>query len=184
MGRTDLTETQWRNLHPHLPGNPPRGHAYADHRRVINGILWRLKTGATWRDIPERYGPWQTCFDRFVRWSRDGTWQRILTALQVQHDAQGNIDWDGAAADSTHIKAHRSATGARKTSARLEKGLDSWGVARREPRWPHQQNPRTHRWKRASVGRAGLRRTGERPDLSRTAAGYRACSARRQGSTS
>ncbi len=121
IGRTDLTESQWRTLAPHLPGNPRRGHAYTDHRRVINGILWRLKTGATWRDIPERYGPWQTCFDRFVRWSRDGTWQRILTALQVKQDADGHIDWDGAAADSTHVRAQRSATGARKTPARLEK---------------------------------------------------------------
>lgn len=122
MSRTDLTEAQWKKLAPLLPTNPRRGHVYRDHRQVVNGIVWRLKTGAPWRDLPERYGPWQTCYDRFVAWSRDGTWQRILTALQMQVDAEGNIDWDGAAVDSTHIKAHRSATGARKTSAKLEKG--------------------------------------------------------------
>lgn len=121
MSRTDLSERQWRQLEPHLPGNPHRGHTYVDHRRVLNGILWRLKTGAPWRDVPARYGPWQTCYDRFVRWSRNGTWQRILTLLQAKADASGQIDWEGAALDSAHVKAHRSATGARKTAAQAEK---------------------------------------------------------------
>ncbi|HEX2191281.1 MAG TPA: transposase, partial [Longimicrobiaceae bacterium] len=57
MARTDLTEAQWRALAPHLPSNPPKGQSWSDHRTVINGILWRLRTGAAWRDIPERYGP-------------------------------------------------------------------------------------------------------------------------------
>lgn len=121
MSRTDLSERQWRQLQPHLPSNPHRGHTYVEHRRVLNGIIWRLKTGAPWRDIPERYGPWQTCYDRFVRWSRNGTWKQILSLLQAQADANGQIDWNGAALDSTHIKAHRSACGARKTAAKAEK---------------------------------------------------------------
>jgi transposase len=121
MSRTDLSERQWRQLEPHLPTHPHRGHAYVEHRRVINGIVWRLKTGAPWRDVPPRYGPWQTCYDRFVRWSRDGTWQRLLRVLQAYADAHGLIDWDGAALDATHVKAHRSATGARKTAAHAEK---------------------------------------------------------------
>ena len=121
MGRTDPLEKQWSKLAPLLPSDPKRGHAYVNHRRVINGIVWRLRTGAPWRDIPERYGPWQTCYDRFTRWSRDGTWQAILTTLQVQADERGEIDWDGAALDSTHIKAHRSAVGARKQPAQREK---------------------------------------------------------------
>ena len=70
--------------------------------------MWRLKTGAPWRDIPPRYGPRQSCYDRFVRWSRDGTWQRLLKVLQAN-------------ADATHVKAHRSASGARKTAAQAEK---------------------------------------------------------------
>lgn len=121
MSRTDLTEKQWRALAPHLPADPQRGHAFVDHRTVLNGILWRLKTGAPWRDVPARYGPWQTCYDRYVRWSRNGTWRRILKQLQAQADAAGEIDWDGAALDATHIKAHRSAAGARKSPARAEK---------------------------------------------------------------
>jgi transposase len=89
---------------------------------VLNGIIWRLRTGAPWRDIPSRYGPWQTCYDRFVRWRRDGTWLRLLHTLQAQADARSDIDWDGAALDATHVKAHRSATGARYQPARAEKG--------------------------------------------------------------
>jgi transposase len=57
MSRTDLTEKQWRKLEPRLPSNPRHGHVYVEHRHVINGILWRLRTGALWRDIPSRYGP-------------------------------------------------------------------------------------------------------------------------------
>jgi transposase len=89
---------------------------------VLNGILWRLRTGAPWRDIPSRYGPWQTCYDRFVRWRRDSTWLRLLQTLQAQADARGDIDWEGAALDATHVKAHRSASGARKQQAKAEKG--------------------------------------------------------------
>ena len=134
MSRTDLTPEQWEKLEPEWPGNPRHGHAYKPHLPVINGILWRLKTGAPWRDIPERYGPWETCFlartdpqqgpgrwDRFTRWSRDGTWKRVLVALQVKEDAQGTIDWAGASLDSTSCKAHRAAVGARTQPAQLEK---------------------------------------------------------------
>ena len=120
--RTDLTPKQWQAIEPLLPPAARRGHAWSEHRRVLNGIVWRLRTGAPWRDVPERYGPWQTCYDRFVRWRRDGTWLRLLQTLQAQADARGEIDWDGAALDSTHIKAHRSATGARHQAARAEKG--------------------------------------------------------------
>lgn len=121
MARTDLNEKQWQALKQHLPAHPNRGHDYRNHRQVINGMLWRLKTGAPWRDVPERYGPWQTLWDRFTRWERDGTWRRILQALQAQADEAGDIDWNGAALDSSHVKAHRSATGARKKPARDEK---------------------------------------------------------------
>ncbi|AWN22810.1 IS5 family transposase [Deinococcus irradiatisoli] len=114
--RTDLTDAQWHALRPHLPANPKRGRPFAEHRRVINGILWRIKLGAPWRDIPERYGPWRTCHDRLSRWERDNTWLRILQVLQGVADRQGQINWEGASIDSTHLRAHRSAVGARKQS--------------------------------------------------------------------
>jgi transposase len=121
VGRFDLTDQQWRLLEPLLPANPRRGHAWAEHRRVLNGILFKLRTGVPWRDVPERYGPYRTLHDRLSKWERDGTWLRVLRALQADADARGDLDWDGAALDSTHIKAHRSATGARKASPRGEK---------------------------------------------------------------
>lgn len=83
-------------------------------------MLWRIKLGTPWRDIPEQYGAWRTCHDRLVRWERDGTWLRILQTLQALADQKDQIDWHGAAVDSTHIRAHRSATGARKHSAKTD----------------------------------------------------------------
>ncbi len=71
--RGELTDGAWAQLRPLLPRNGRWGGQWRDHRQVINGILWRLRVGAPWRDVPARYGPWQTCYDRFVRWRRDGT---------------------------------------------------------------------------------------------------------------
>jgi transposase len=64
VGRGELTDKAWDRIEPLLPKNGRRGKQWQDHRRVINGILWKLRTGAPWRDLPERYGPWQTCYDR------------------------------------------------------------------------------------------------------------------------
>jgi len=86
----------------------------------LNGILWRIKLGTPWREIPERYGPWRTCNDRLARWERDGTWLRILQTLQGLADVQGRIDWAGAAMDSTHRRPHYGAVGARKNAAKLD----------------------------------------------------------------
>src|SRR5215204_4244537 len=74
----ELTDEAWARIATLLPENGRRGGRWRDHREVVNGILWKLHTGAPWRDLPERYGPWQTCYDRFSRWRRDGTWDRLL----------------------------------------------------------------------------------------------------------
>ena len=87
MARGDLTDAQWERLQPHLPleDDPrKRGNRYRDHRTIVNGILWIDRTGAPWRDLPESYGPWQTCYHRFRSWQRDGTWQRLWQALQQE----------------------------------------------------------------------------------------------------
>src|ERR671919_2241194 len=113
MARGDLTDAQYERLRPLLPSSDgKRGHPYEDHRKVINGILWRLRTGAPWRDLPERYGPWQTCYDRFVRWRRDGTWDLLLAHAQTKNDAVGEIEWE-VSVDDTVIRAHQHAAGAR-----------------------------------------------------------------------
>src|SRR6201995_4463206 len=78
VGRGELTERAWTAIEPLLPRSNGRGGQWRDHRTVINGILWKLRTGAPWRDLPERYGPWQTCAERLYRWTGGGTRDAIL----------------------------------------------------------------------------------------------------------
>ncbi|GLW59587.1 hypothetical protein Kpho01_75970 [Kitasatospora phosalacinea] len=69
-----MTDEAWNRIGPMLPQADGRGRPWRDHRQVVNGVLWRLRTGAPWRDLPEQYGPWQTVYERFARWEADGTW--------------------------------------------------------------------------------------------------------------
>lgn len=95
-----------------LPANG-NGRRWRDHRQVINGILWRLRTGAPWRDMPERYGPWKTAHERLRLWTMDGTWARILEHAVVKDDAIGNVEWT-ISVDSSAVRVHQHAAGARK----------------------------------------------------------------------
>ncbi|MFC9295995.1 IS5 family transposase [Streptomyces sp. NPDC057010] len=114
MGRGDLTNGQWARLEPLLPrGIKPGRPQVWTRRQLIDGIRWRTRTGAPWRDVPERYGPWDRVYDLFRRWQRDGTWARILTRLQAEADAQGLITWE-VNVDSTVCRAHQHAAGAAK----------------------------------------------------------------------
>jgi transposase len=114
MRRGELTDEQWEKLRPLLPPQKPKiGRPAEDHRRILNGILWILRTGAPWRDLPERYGPHGTVSSRFYRWQQAGIWQSILQALQQQSDADGGIDWEKHSVDSTIIRAHQHAAGAK-----------------------------------------------------------------------
>ena len=79
MGRGDTSDAQWALIEPLLP-RQKRGGKWNDHRRMFDGILWVLRTGAPWRDLPERYGKWQSVYDRFNRWKKDGTLDKILKA--------------------------------------------------------------------------------------------------------
>jgi transposase len=113
MGRGDLTNAEWDRLESFLPPGGARGGRWSDHRRVINGVLYRVRTGVQWRDLPERFGPWETVYKRHRRWSADGTWQMLLSRIQAADDAAGGIDWD-VSVDSTAVRAHQHAAGARK----------------------------------------------------------------------
>jgi transposase len=114
MRRGELTDEQWEKLSPLLPPQRPEvGRPAQDHRVILNGILWIVRTGAPWRDLPERYGPWSTVANRFYRWVRAGVWQRVLQALQPQADAEGRVDWEKHSVDSTIIRAHQHAAGAK-----------------------------------------------------------------------
>ncbi|MGW8359252.1 IS5 family transposase [Streptomyces wedmorensis] len=112
MGRGDLTDAEWERLRPFLPVSNGRCGRWRDHRQVIDGILHRVRTGVQWRDLPERFGPWKTVYERHRLWSADGTWERLLQQVQAEADAAGEIDWD-ISVDSTIVRAHQHAAGAR-----------------------------------------------------------------------
>jgi transposase len=112
--RYEITDDEWEQLRPLLPPMAPkRGGRWRDHRQVLNGILFRTRSGIPWRDLPERYGPWETVYKRFARWERDGTWARIEAHLRTAADGAGELDW-AAQIDSTVVRAHQHAAGARK----------------------------------------------------------------------
>lgn len=100
-------------LEPLLPACRGRGRPWADHRTVVNGVLHRVRTGVPWRDLPEQFGKWKTIYNRHRRWSGDGTWERILDQLRVGCDTDEGADWS-AAIDSTVVRAHQHAAGARR----------------------------------------------------------------------
>jgi len=116
-GRHDLADSEWSVLETLLPrgkkaGRPPKW----ARRQLMNGIRWRTRTGSPWRDVPTAYGPWQSAYGLFRRWQRDGTWKRLLTALQALADAAGHVTWD-VSVDSGTARAHQHAAGARKDDA-------------------------------------------------------------------
>ena len=119
MYRGDLTDAQWARLQPLVP--PQRrgkgtkgGRPSIDHRQIINGILWILRTGAPWEDLPPRYGKRSTVSSRYYRWKQQGIWDRIYDAVKAQADAAGELDWEIHHVDATVVRAHQHAAGAKK----------------------------------------------------------------------
>ena len=114
MDRNELTDAQWERPRPLLPPQKPRtGRPANDHRTVLSGILWILRSGSPWRALPERYGSWKTVSSRFYRWQRAGVWDRVLSELQRRADAEGRLDWTLHFVESTVVRAHRHAAGAK-----------------------------------------------------------------------
>ena len=106
--RGELTESAWTTIEPLLPRSSGRGGQWRDHRTVINCILWKLRTGAPWRDLPERYGPYTTVYNRFNRWAKAGIWLRIFEALAARSPQSLQL------IDSSIIRAHQHAAGGKK----------------------------------------------------------------------
>ena len=100
---------------------------------MLDGVLWVMRTGAPWRDLPDRFGPWKTVYERFRRWRADGTLDRVVAHLQRDLDSDGLIDWSAFCVDATHVRASRAAAGARKrgATAAVRPAL----VSRRIMRW-------------------------------------------------
>jgi transposase len=105
--RYELTDREWTIIEPLLP-NKPRGVPRVDDRRVLNGILWRFRSGSPWAEIPGRYGPPTTCYNRFVRWRKAGVWDRLLAAVSA------GFDGELVMIDSTCVRVHQHAATGKK----------------------------------------------------------------------
>ena len=120
--RYELTDHEWTAIKPFLP-NKPRGVPRVNDRRVLNGIFWVLRSGAPWRDLPDNFGPYTTCYNRFVRWRRAGVWGEIMNALAGTHDAAVQM------IDTSIIRVHQHAAcitrNRRQSMGRSRGGLTS-----------------------------------------------------------
>lgn len=116
--RYELTDREWGIIEPLLP-NKPRGVPRVDDRRMLNGILWRFRTGSPWAEIPERYGPPTTCYDRFVRWRKAEMWDRLLAAVSAGFN--GKL----AMIDSTCVRVHQHGA----TGKKGDLPIMAWDVA-------------------------------------------------------
>ena len=105
--RYELTDFEWSIIAPLLP-NKPRGVPRADDRKVLNGIYWRLRTGSPWADIPGRYGPYTTCYNRFVRWRKLGVWDRIFAAISAAYEG------DLQMVDNSSVRVHQHAANVKR----------------------------------------------------------------------
>jgi transposase len=101
-GRYDLTEFEWKTIQPLLP-NKPRGVPRVDDRRVLNGIFYHLRSGSPWADLPERYGPYTTVYNRFNRWRKAGIWDKLMDAIIAAHGGKVQM------IDSTSVRVHQQA---------------------------------------------------------------------------
>jgi len=138
MKRHELTDEQWQLVSPLIPRRTARtGRRPKDPRVMLNGTLWILGTGAPWRDLPERFGAFQTVHRYFSEWRRTGVIAAIVEALQIKLDERGLIDWELWCVDGAHVRAARAAAGADKK------------VSRATP-----TNRRTTRWAAAEAGLA------------------------------
>jgi len=118
MKRHELTDEQWESIEPLLPkSTATTGRKRKDPRVMLNGILWILCTGAPGRDLPERFGSRKTVYHYFCRWRDDGTFDRILEALQIRLDQTGQIDWDLWCIDGSSVRASRASAGASKKAS-------------------------------------------------------------------
>ena len=109
LDRLVLSDGQWQRIAPHIIGDErTRGSSGRDNRMFVEAVLWIVRTGSPWRDLPEHFGGWNSVFRRFSRWSQKGVWQRIFEALSDDPDFEYLI------LDSTIVRAHQHASGAKR----------------------------------------------------------------------
>jgi transposase len=118
MHRHELTDEQWESIKDHLPGKKgDPGRTAANNRRFVNAVLWLARTGAPWRDLPVRFDKWNSVFKRYNRWCKRGVWPRVLEALG------GDADLEHLLLDSTIVRAHQHAAGAKGGSITQRSGV-------------------------------------------------------------
>lgn len=123
MPRHNLTDEQWQRIEHHFPEPAVLGRPPADFRTVFDGVLWILRTGAPWRDLPEFYGPWQTVYHHFNQWRTDGMLENILWDLQLELNSQGRIDHELWCLDGSNVRAARCAAGGGKKGIRTSQKI-------------------------------------------------------------
>src|SRR5262245_60956910 len=125
-----LSDAQFEQIRDLLPRNGDRGGQWKDHRVMIDGILHVLSDGGRWRNLPPEFGPWQTVYDRFRKWTREGLWDRLLDELRARKEAAGQIDFRLFAIDGSSVRAHQSAAGASKKSGQTtSRPTTPWAAA-------------------------------------------------------
>ena len=134
MGRGDMTDKQWELLQPHLPVTK-KGRPIKNLRRSIDAIRWVLRTGAPWRDLPERYGPWRTASNTFYRWRNSGRWQQMLESIQSKAHTDGELGWFLHFLDSTVIRVHQHAAGARRYGRTLQETQQQEALGKSRGGW-------------------------------------------------
>ena len=121
----------WAVVEPELPSSAGRrGRPWNDHRRTLEGVAWRYRTGSPWRDLPAEFGSWQTVWQRHFRWSQDGTYQKVFDAVRTSGLLDSTVE-DGLeqllSIDSTVVRAHQHAAGARKLGPVVEDAREPGG---------------------------------------------------------
>ena len=120
MRRHEVTDEQWALIEDMFPRNGQGpGRPWNDHRKTVNAMFWILSTGAPWRDLPTRFGPWQSAYERFNPFRKNGLFDRMVARLQMELDLNGEIDWELFCVDGSSVRAHRAAAGAKKGGRRM-----------------------------------------------------------------
>lgn len=128
--RPFLTDVHWSRLEPLLPKLSSNGRPWADNRAVLEGILWVLRTGARWRDVPDDLPSGPTCWRRLRKWEEDGTWERVWRAFLADLDQRGWLDWEESFADATFVPAKKGATKSVRRNAARERSAWWWSTAK------------------------------------------------------
>jgi len=130
MPKSFLSEEQWQRIAPLLPKNKSHGRPWADNRRVLEGILWILRSGARWRDLPQEYPSASTCWRRLRQWEQQEVWLKIWRQFLSELDQQGRLDWSESFLDGSFAPAKKGASASAKPSAAKARSGWWWSTAK------------------------------------------------------